>query len=67
MHKDFLTFSGGIVKEHWEKICLIANIVSEFLNYVLTMPFKIFVFIRQCFDFSFLKMFLFERNLLEFY
>ena len=39
MQKGFLNVSGGTVKEHREEICLITNIASEFLNYVLTMPF----------------------------
>ena len=39
MLKGFLIVSEGTVKEHGEEICLITNIASEFLNYVLTMPF----------------------------
>ena len=41
MQKGFLIVSGGTaaVKEHWEEICLITNIASEFLNYFLPMLF----------------------------
>ena len=66
MQKGCLIVSGGTVKEHREKICLITNIVSEFLNYVLTIPF-IMLNLLGSFDFSFPKMFLFERNLQELY
>ena len=43
MQKGFVIVSGGIVKEHCEKICLITNIASEFLNYVLTMPLMLYL------------------------
>ena len=66
MQKGCLIVSGGTVKEHREKICLITNIVPEFLNYVLTIPF-IMLYLLGSFDFSFPKMFLFERNLQELY
>ena len=39
MQKGSLIVSGGTVKEHGEGICLITNIASEFLNYLLAMPF----------------------------
>ena len=39
MLKGFLIVSEGTAKGHGEEICLITNIASEFLNYVLTMPF----------------------------
>ena len=54
MQRGFPIVSGGAVKEHGQEICLITNIASEFLNYVLTVPFILLHLLGSVLIFSFL-------------
>ena len=54
MQKGFPIVSGGAVKENWQESCLITNIASEFLNYVLTVPFILLHLLGSVLIFSFL-------------